>query len=270
MPYRRLPNTDIARFKALKIALEKGRELPPFKLAFSQQSLQKLKAFFPEYERAFKQLNESKAAQLANRKRHSLYIKKARVYISHFIQVLNFSIMRGELLPKARSFYGIIETDCKVPVLNTENQIIQWGEKIITGEPERIANGGNPVTNPTIAVVKVHFDHFIDAYRQQNTLIEHYKRASDKVNTMRIDADLIILNIWNEVENFYAEHPEEQKSSSPIDYGLIYFLRKGEVELAENEREVQNIKIFKAKKESNKGQSPSNDNLQYSLLLFVD
>ena len=31
MPYRRLPNTDAARLKALKIALEKGEEVPPHK-----------------------------------------------------------------------------------------------------------------------------------------------------------------------------------------------------------------------------------------------
>lgn len=36
MPYRRLPNTDAARLKALRNALTKGEEIPPFKLAFPQ------------------------------------------------------------------------------------------------------------------------------------------------------------------------------------------------------------------------------------------
>jgi hypothetical protein len=42
MPYRRLPNTDLARLRALRIAYEKGKELPPFKLAFSQATYQKV------------------------------------------------------------------------------------------------------------------------------------------------------------------------------------------------------------------------------------
>lgn len=271
MPYRRLPNTDIARYKALKIALEKGRELPPFKLAFSQTSLQKLKGFFPEYERAYKQVNEAKSAQFANRKKYSHFMKKARIYISHFIQVMNFSIFRGELMPVARTFYGIKESDSKVPIINTEAQILGWGEKIIAGEPERIASGGNPVTNPTIAVVKVHYDHFLDAFRQQNTLNEHYKRASDKINAMRKDADLIILNVWNEVEKFYSENTAENLKSAPAEYGLIYFYRKGELENTEGEIiESSEEKPVKIKKDNNKGQSPSNSDLQYSLLLFVD
>jgi len=35
MPYRRLPNTDTARIRAMKTALELGKELPPHKLAYS-------------------------------------------------------------------------------------------------------------------------------------------------------------------------------------------------------------------------------------------
>ena len=43
MPYRRLPNTDNARIKAMKRAHELGTDLPPFKLAFSQGIFQKIK-----------------------------------------------------------------------------------------------------------------------------------------------------------------------------------------------------------------------------------
>jgi len=45
MPYRRLPNTDSARIKALKAAYKKGKELPPFKLAFSQSTFVKVELF---------------------------------------------------------------------------------------------------------------------------------------------------------------------------------------------------------------------------------
>ena len=47
MPYRRLPNTDVARLRALRIAFEKGKELPPFQLAFSQTTLQKIQIESP-------------------------------------------------------------------------------------------------------------------------------------------------------------------------------------------------------------------------------
>jgi len=47
MPYRRLPNTDSARIRAMKSALEKGKNLHPFKLAYSQATYVKLKTFLP-------------------------------------------------------------------------------------------------------------------------------------------------------------------------------------------------------------------------------
>ena len=50
MPYRRLPNTDVARLKALKQAYQKGKELPPFKLAFSQSTFNKVQSFLPNFE----------------------------------------------------------------------------------------------------------------------------------------------------------------------------------------------------------------------------
>jgi hypothetical protein len=42
MPYRRLPNTDSARLRAMKIALEKGKELPPYKMAYSSKTVSSL------------------------------------------------------------------------------------------------------------------------------------------------------------------------------------------------------------------------------------
>ena len=51
MPYRRLPNTDVARLRALRTAYTIGKELPPFKLAFSQSTLQKIQSFLPSFEK---------------------------------------------------------------------------------------------------------------------------------------------------------------------------------------------------------------------------
>ena len=59
MPYRRLPNTDASRLKSLKTALEKGKTIPPFKLAFSANSLRKIQAILPQYENAISEQKNS-------------------------------------------------------------------------------------------------------------------------------------------------------------------------------------------------------------------
>ena len=53
MPYRRLPNTDTARIRAMKTALEKGKELPPHKLAFSSKTIVNLQKFLPSLNTIF-------------------------------------------------------------------------------------------------------------------------------------------------------------------------------------------------------------------------
>ena len=52
MPYRRLPNTDSARLRALKKAVEMSKDIPPFRLAFSMKTLVKIQAFLPVFENA--------------------------------------------------------------------------------------------------------------------------------------------------------------------------------------------------------------------------
>jgi hypothetical protein len=63
MPYRRLPNTDAARIRAMKIALEKGKELPPHKMAFSSKTLVRLQKFLPQFENGINLLRQSVISQ---------------------------------------------------------------------------------------------------------------------------------------------------------------------------------------------------------------
>jgi hypothetical protein len=229
MPYRRLPNTDKSRLRALRTAHQKGKDLPPFDLAFSQESLQRLSSFLPNYEKKLSEYRNTYKLQTENNKEYYKKLKKAKIYISHFIQVVNMSIIRGEMPSKTRSFYGLHEDDKKLPSLNTEKSLLDWGKKIIEGEEQRKARGLPPVTNPTIAVVKVNYDKFVDAYQFQKQLQENHKRASDTINELRKEADDIIVNIWDEVENTYSKEPDEIKREKGSEYGIVYVFRKNEL-----------------------------------------
>ncbi|NBC82532.1 MAG: hypothetical protein GVY19_04030 [Bacteroidetes bacterium] len=229
MPYRRLPNTDNARLKALKKAYNKGKEIPPFKLAYSQSSLQKIQSFLTGYEKAISEYKQAYNKQIDNNKEHMNAQKKARLYISHFIQVMNMAIMRGEMNTYTRTYYRLAENDKKIPTLSSEKEMIEWGEKIIKGEQERLAQGLAPITNPTIAVVKVRYENFLDSHKFQKILQQNQQRAQHKLVEMRTVADGIIQNVWNEVEAYFSDLHEEEKRTKAEDYGLIYVFRKSEL-----------------------------------------
>jgi len=229
MPYRRLPNTDNARYKALQIALEKGKELPPFNLSFSQQTYRRIIGFMSQYEKALIYYKKTFNNQVQKNQEYLQALKKARLYVSHFFQVLNMAIIRGELSASNRKFFGISENDNRVPALNTEAALIEWGEKLIKGETARKMQNLAPVNNPTVAMVKVRFEQFLEAYKFQKTLQTDNKRAQDNLAALRAEADDIILNIWNEVEATYKNFPDEVARTKAIEYGVVYVYRRNEL-----------------------------------------
>lgn len=242
MPYRRLPNTDNARLRALKRALRKGEEVTPMELPFTQSTFQKVKYFLPIFEQVVLLQRQAVSNQTQKSKEYYQVLKKARLYISHFIQVLNFAIIRGEIPAPEKKYYSLNEDDKKVPSLNTENDIIKWGERIIKGEAERTAKGGNYVTNPTIAVVKVRYEKYLEAYKYQKSLKDTNNKSLSKMGDLRSEADEIILNIWNEVEDSYKDEYSDIRREKAREYGLVFVYRKSERSENSEERSGKDIK----------------------------
>lgn len=229
MPYRRLPNTDVSRIKAIKAALKKSKELPPHKLAFSPKTIVRLQRLLPLFENNINLYRQTLAAQ--NKKSRDYYEiqKKSRMYLTHFIRVMNMAIARGELPAETRAFYGLSTDDSTVPPLNSESEMLSWGRRIIEGEEYRIRKGGSPITNPTIAVVKVRFEKFIESWTFHNTLAKRTSSYMEKNNGLRKEADEAIVQLWNEVEASHSSLPEDARLRECEEYGIVYFYRKNEV-----------------------------------------
>ena len=232
MPYRRLPNTDASRIRAMKTALKKGSELPPYKLAFTSKSAVQLQRVLPQFEQNILQYKLALAAQNKYTRDYNEISRKARLFLTHFIRVMNMAIFRGDLPAETRAFYGLATDDSTVPLLNTENEMMSWGRRIIEGEELRIRKGGSPITNPTIAVVKVRFENFLEAWNHNNSLARKTNGYFEKNIALRNEADEIILLIWNEVEKTHSSLAEELKKVLNVSYGLIYFYRKNELNKA--------------------------------------
>ena len=167
--------------------------------------------------------------QIKNNKEYLKKLKKVKLYISHFIQVINMAIIRGELQTSIRAYYGIEEDNSRLPSLSTELDVIDLGKSLIEGAMKRKMRGKTPITNPTIALVKVHYDNFIEAYKFQKMLQKNHTRALNNLAELRAEADDIILNVWNEVEDAYNELPEDLKRENAQEYGLAYVYRKNEL-----------------------------------------
>ena len=234
MPYRRLPNTDAARIKALKRALELARKYQPDMLAFKQSTLIKIQGFLPLFEQAIMMQKEAHSRQFSNSREFTNSMKKAKIYISHFLQVFNFAVIRGEIKQSARKYFGIEDKNGCLPDLKTENEILEWGQKVIKGENDRVVKTGNPILSPKIAVVKVYYDEFVEKLNFQKMLQSISVRANAKVSSMRPECDQLICRLWNEIEEYYANETPVRKREQAAYYGVQYVFRPYERVLINN------------------------------------
>ena len=224
MPYRRLPNTDQARVRALKAAVEKGDLYSVRDLAISLKTLFEARNFLQRFEAAQIYYTQCYDNQAKASRKHQANVKTARLYISHFIQVLNLAVLRDEIKTSHKNMYGLPEANV-VPDLLSEAALVEWGKKIIEGEQQR-----------TIARVKVHYDIFLDSYERQKNLQALTNRSLEELASMRGRADELILDIWNQVETKYQDvTPNEVRLDKCRDYGLIYYYRSSEKVKEENE-----------------------------------
>ena len=229
MPYRRLPNTDQARIRALKSAVGKGDVYNVNELAISLNTLSEARNFLSKFEIAHNYYAQCYDNQVKESPKHQSNVKTARLYISHFIQVLNLSVLRSEVKPIHKKLYCLPIDNYNVPDLTSEAAMVEWGKRIIEGERKRTSQGGVPIYNPTIAKVKVHYDIFVDSYERQKALQVLTNRSLEGLATMRTRADELILDIWNQVEEKFRNISlNELRLDKCRDYGVIYYYRTGE------------------------------------------
>ena len=229
MPYRRLPNTDQARLRSLKAAIEQVKSVSPADLCFTQRTALELASFTPLFEQSVKQYLDSQEKRTSVSKAVSETGDVARLYLSHFIQVFNMCIVRGEIKPEMRAKLGLEECGAAVPDLTSNQQVIEWGHKVVEGEEARMAaGGGNRIYNPSIAVVKVKLQIFEENYNRHRDILQTIQKYHDKLDEVRTQADEIILKVWNEVEEKLAPIDSDEKRERCQAYGMVYFYRPQE------------------------------------------
>ncbi len=226
MPYRRLPNTDNARIRALRTAIEKKESSYGINmLSFDTQAL---KVMLRNFESAQTMYKESLNKQASENRKFQNKIKNARIYISHFIQVFNLCVIRNEIKKEIKPLYGLDPENFAVPDLSGNESLLTWGENIIKGEQERLRQGGVPIYNPTIARVNVAYSMFKESYFAQKTYQNTTARQLEILSQQRESIDKALTTIWNQIEATFADLPYPERLDKCKEFGVVYYLRKGE------------------------------------------
>ena len=230
MPYRRLPNTDKARIRSLETAIAKMRNNDYYAPVLSPELLSKAEKKLIQFRDAVDRYVKSLETQVSYSKSepYQTRLKNARMYVSHFLTVFNMCIKRGEMKAADRDYYSISQDSGELPDMSSDIAVIRCCENTINGERTRIAKGGIPIYNPTIAKVAVHYDLFKELYDKQCELRQLTDEALMVVSLMRPQVDDVILDVWNSIENYFSDLSGEKRLKKCREYGLIYYYRTGE------------------------------------------
>jgi len=228
MPYRRLPNTDTARIKALKTAIDKCSETDFNDVVVSMKTIHRAKSVVGRFERMCVLYKQTFERQVRANKSFQRQIRNARMYVSHFVQVLYLSVIRNEIKEENLILYGLENSELLVPDLSTNELLLEWGDKIIEGEEKRVSVGGVPIYNPTIAKVKVMYSIFKDGYQTQQIHQKATNRTQTDIVAFRDEVDEIILDIWEQVEEANSNLSAKNRIDKNKEYGIVYYYRKGE------------------------------------------
>ena len=139
MPYRRLPKTDQARLHALQKAVQQAGNAAYNDQAINYRTLTEAQRFLMQYENQVAQYHANFDSKVTANKQYRHRVRNARMYISHFIQVLNLAVIRGEIKRAQKELYKLDPKSNALPDLSTEEGLMEWGQNIIDGENKRTA-----------------------------------------------------------------------------------------------------------------------------------
>ena len=240
MPYRRLPNTDQTRLKALQTAIQRASEADFNEQVLKYHTQTEAQKFLLQFESIVSRYHDNFRSRVSSNKEYRRMVQNARMYISHFIQVLNLTVIRGEIKKQQKELYHLDPDSHILPDLSSEEDLLVWGNNIIEGEQQRIAQGGYPLQNPSISKVRVYYEIFKEHQVNQQIHRSTETRVYEDLEGLRKEADRIILDIWNQVDEYYKNLLPYARLRACQAYGLIYYYRSGEQRLTEDtDRKLQ-------------------------------
>ncbi len=228
MPKRQLANSNPKRFRALKAVKDRKDVTAPADVPLTANTITRFDTFFPQYKTKYLAVQTALAGQsiLTNQ------IKTAKItagyFVADFIDALQNAIRRGTFDASVRALYGLPVGAPHRPPLHTEQEILDWGERVHDGETARIAAGGAPISFPSLADVDGAVGAFKTLNLNQAAAKTVYDNAQEALEAMNEDCDKLILKMWNEMEAAFDEGDKPSVRRKCREWGVVYIPNPGE------------------------------------------
>jgi hypothetical protein len=231
VPFRQLPATDSTRSKALSAALKKSAASASADRLISSTTAASLTTFNTQWDKEITDRADALGTQTSSTAALDAAGIKLRMATSHFIQVFQLGVARGIFSPSGRASYELSVNEETVPNLAAEADLLLWADRIIMGEPRRVANFSEPeMAMPAATDVSAARAAYETELTRQSAAKDALEGEQSDVNDLRPAADQLIKDIWDEVEFGLRQLDAPTLRRRAREWGVFYALRPGEPE----------------------------------------
>lgn len=197
---RRLPTSNEKRKIAIDDAKAKNDSLPPGTQIITTPTKNRLNSMHTAYNTLIAGLEnahyESTQATSAKNKAQDA----AHLWTSHYYQALNNAIARGDYPAEVRPLFHLDVISEAVPLMESEDMVKLWGERVSSGETAMIAAGHPAMPYPSEPDVKIKVDDYKAKLIVQSTKMDATDTAQEALDAQNSEADKVIKKVWDEVE----------------------------------------------------------------------
>lgn len=218
------------RVIALKKAFGKQATLPAGEVVLLPNVVTQLNDATPIYDQLAKDvvLLETTWKDVARDKTKKIGVTE--MYVTDFFKVLKITVNRSVKLADGKysegdiSYYDLDETGGLIPVDMTEAQVLEWAEKIKTGEANRLlAKPTAPaMVNPSAAEVTAAADVAKPTPTLTSNALDQLNAKRAEVNDANAQVDLILKTVWTSVESRYAAYDADTLRDTLRGWGVVY------------------------------------------------
>ncbi|MFN0031618.1 MAG: hypothetical protein ACKVOR_05610 [Flavobacteriales bacterium] len=218
---RRLPQSNTGRGTALTAAKSKKDSAGTVNI-LKADTTARLDAHQPLYEAAQNALSIAEVTYHLGIAKKNEKLGLCYMFVSHYLQVFNLAVARGEAPKEHRAFFKIDINSAAVPDISTDEKLLKVADDVVKGDVNRVAAGGIAILMPTIAQVTAAYNAYKQAYDEASTKLDALDAAQEALVALNTEADAVIRKAWADIEGQFAEEEPASRRANSTEWGVVY------------------------------------------------
>ncbi len=237
MAYRRLPNSTPSVLRTLNKMRDTYLLTPAAERAITAAQFAQLDASVPTsfLNRFRKEVSDVDTAQAAQGPLTTALTRaaaKLTMYVSHFHQVFDLGVARGNFQAAARSHYGRDISSNAIPDLSTYQALEEAAQKVMSGEAARQtaeASAYLPMSLPSAADISGVYSGFRNLHEASQRAQGNTNREQEEASALYPEAQALAVDLCDTVEFFHRKDPSaSSRRAKCIRWGVVYIYEAGE------------------------------------------